>query len=296
MLGVGSGGFPADYGDYRKYFAENPSYQRVADVAETEDYDEIRNPHAHSEFLQIFAELGLVGLVLFCLFWGLVVYTLWRSRKSEVSDLTIGALGGVIAFGISAAISGLALRYSPGNVLLACCAGLGCALALRSGETDAGSSDNSKGFTIPKGLAVASIGVLALIMAGFAMRSRDVLNSQKAQSQIDFLFNEESPALNENLLRRYQQVLGFDSSNSGAHLGIGFLLYQMKRPSEALPHLEFAHTHGYGRPFGYVILAFAHEQTGNLARSEEVLAECVRSYPRSVVGRSGGPGVQSSTS
>jgi O-antigen ligase len=286
ILGVGNGGFPADYGHYRRFFAENPSYAKIAAVAETEDYDEIRSPHAHSEFLQIFAELGFVGLLLFCLFWAAVLRALWKARKGDASEFTIGALAGVIAFGISAAISGLALRYSPGTMMLACVAGLGCALAKPAEKaTQSSAASTSSGFAIPKGAAVVALGLLALVMAGFAIRSGAVLNSQKSQSQIDFLFNEESPALNESLLRRYQQVLSYDESNSGAHLGMGFLLYQMKRPADAIPHIEFAQSHCYGRPFGYVLLAFAYEQTGNLKKSEELLLDCVRSYPRSVVGR-----------
>jgi O-antigen ligase len=286
ILGVGNGGFPADYGYYRRFFAENPSYARIAAVAETEDYDEIRTPHAHSEFLQIFAELGFVGLLLFCLFWVVVLRALWRARKGLDSEFAIGSLGGIVAFGISAAISGLALRYSPGTIMLACVAGLGSALARASREAEHESATNpSSGLSIPRLAAVGAVGLLAIAMVGFALRSRDVLNSQKAQSQIDFIFSQESPALNESLLRRYQQVLSLDASNSGAHLGMGFLLYQMKRPAEAIPHLEFAYSHSYSRPFGYVLLAFAHEQTGNLARAEELLADCLRSYPRSIVGR-----------
>jgi tetratricopeptide (TPR) repeat protein len=212
---------------------------------------------------------------------------LWRSRKGDDRELTIGAFAGVIAFGTSAAISGLAFRFSPGTVMLACVTGLGCALARDSQgrpEASVGTTPTS-GVMIPKGVVVAALALFGLAMTGFALRSRDVLNSQKAQSQIDFLFNEQSPAPNESLLRRYQQVLTIDESNAGAHLGMGFLLYQMKRPDEAIPHIEFAHSHGYGRPFAYILLAFAYEQTGKAAKSEEILADCLHSYPRSVVGR-----------
>ena len=292
ITGVGNGGFPADYGTYRRYFAENPRYAKIATISETEDYDEIRSPHAHSEFLQIFSELGLIGLLVGGIFAAMVVRALWRARKSIESEIPLGALAGMIGFGVSAAISGLALRYSPGTVMLACVAGLGCAFARTSTSEPTGSPKGSpKGseattrFTIPKAGAIVALSLLSLLSLALALRARDVLNSQQAQSQIDFQFSDNSPAINEGLLRRYQQVLMLDENNSGAHLGLGLLLYQLKRPSDAITHIEYARTHSWGRPFTWVLLAFAYEQTGNLQRAEEILADCLRSYPRSVVGR-----------
>lgn len=287
VLGVGNGGFPAVYGEYRRYFVENPRYAELAVVAETEDYDEIRSPHAHNEFLQVFAELGLVGLALYTLFWAGVVRLLWRARKSIDSEWVIGVLAGIIAFATSSAISGLSLRYSPGCVTLACVAGLGCAIARRSIQTQNPSGETSPIlFTVPKWALAAILVVLTFSSIALALRNRDVLNSQRAQSQIDFRFSLESPALNEGLLRRYQQVLSMDPANSGARLGMGFLLFQMKRPAETIPEVEYALKHSYGRPYAYVLLAFAYEQMGRLDKADEILSTCLVSFPKSLVARS----------
>jgi O-antigen ligase len=270
LLGVGNGGFTADYGAYRRYFAENPRYAKIAAVAETEDYDEIRSPNAHSEFLQIFSELGLIGFLLGATFVAMVVAALWKARKSVESELPLGALAGLIAFGASASISGLAIRYSPGTVMLACVAGLGCAFA-RTSTPESSESPEATNFAIPKAGAILGLSLLTLLNLALALRARDVLHSQQAQSQIDFKFSNDSPAINEGLLRRYQQVLMLDQNNSGAHLGLGLLLFQLKRPSDAITHIEYARAHSYGRPFSYVLLAFAHEQTGDLTKLKRSL-------------------------
>ncbi len=286
LIGVGNGGFPAEYGKYRRYFAENPRYARIAAVSETEDYDEIRSPHAHSEFLQVFAELGLVGVLIWGFFWIVVLRSLWRARSSLDGELAVGALAGVIAFGVSSLISGLSFRFSPGTVIAACVTGLGCAVAHVAVEQQQPNSPSpAAGLTLPRGPVIALVAILLLTTSGLGLRNRDVLNSQKTQSQIDFRFSFDSPATNESLLRRYQQVLDLDQANSGAHLGMGLLLYQLRRPAEAIPHIEYALTRSYGRPYTHVLLAFANEQTGNLEKADAILSNCLASFPRSIVAR-----------
>ncbi|MGH9833758.1 MAG: tetratricopeptide repeat protein, partial [Blastocatellia bacterium] len=90
-----------------------------------------------------------------------------------------------------------------------------------------------------------------------------------------------NPAGNEMLQRRYERALEFDPENAGAHLGYGLLLFQMKQPDQAIPHVEFASKRGYSRPFASVLLAFAYEQTGQVARAAEILGPCAASFPQS---------------
>ncbi len=288
VIGVGNGAFPAEYGKYRRYFVENPAYSKIAAASESEDYDEIRSPHVHNEFLQVMAELGLVGLILWGFFWVIVVRVLWRARGSIESGLPIGALAGLIAFGICSAVSGFSFRFSPSAVIAACVAGLGCAAARSAPMANRSSEETPPPASrvLPKVPVLVGIGLLLLVMLALGLRNRDVLSSQTAQSQIDFRFSLDSLAINEGLLRRYQQVIALDEANSGAHLGMGFLLFQMKRPAEAIPHIEYAYRHSYNRPYTPVLLAFALEQTGDLDRAISLLGECLASYPKSIIARS----------
>jgi len=284
LTGVGNGGFAANYGHYRKYFVENPHYAIVAAAAEAEDYDEIRSPLAHSEYLEILAELGLVGLALFFIFWAQVGWRMWQQWRAPNNQLMLGALFGLLSFGINSAISGFSLRFTPGAFLAACVACLGLAIAReKAGQADE-QAPADRLFSLPK-LAVAA-GLLVTLMAGVLLigRAQNVLASQKAQSQLDLVFSLQ-PADNEILLRRYQRVLELDPYNAGAHLGLGLLLYQMKRVNECIPHVEYAFKHDYGRPFAYALLAFAYEQAGKTDQATGLLADCLTSFPRSVFAR-----------
>jgi len=282
LLGVGNGGYSADYGGARRAFVENPRYARIAAASEAEDFDEIRSPQAHNEFLQVFAELGIVGCALFAAFWAQVVWQLWRRRRAPGNDLILGALFGLIAFGVSSAVSAFSFRYTPGAITAACVLAVGLALA-RAAEAEAEPAPPP--VSLPKAIAAVAVAVALVPAVWFAWRAQQVLASQQAQSRLDFEVNLTNPGANELLLARYRRVLALDPENAGARLGVGLLLYQMRRINESIPHVEYALSHGYSRPFTYVMLAFDYEQAGDLGRATRVLADCVASFPKSIFAR-----------
>lgn len=278
--GVGHGGYESRYGEYKKYFAENPSYAKVAAVAETEDYDEIHSPRAHSEYLQLFAELGLIGVLLFAVCWVQFGRQLWRRRHGPYGYFALGALFSFVAFACSSLVSSFAFRMSPTVLLLACVLSLGL---LRSDKEAEESTDQS--LRVPKALILGGAVLAVLASLFFLGRNYNVYASQQTQSRLDFLFDLNNPATNEALARRYQTVLALDPANAGAHLGYSLLLFQMKRLPESLQHADYAFAHGYNRPYGYVLRAFCHEQLGELPRATQILQESLASFPKSIVAR-----------
>jgi len=291
LIGVGNGGYPSLYGEYRRYFVSNPQYAEVAAAAGSEDNDEIRSPLTHNEYLQLFVELGIIGLLLFSVFWLQVIWRLWKGRKTGegTSYWVWGALLGVIAFSISSAFSSFSLRFTPGAFVVACLLSIGFAFA-KSDEQQA--AEQGSNLSFPKSAAIGAAGIGVIACLAFTARAYNVYASQLLQGgatlrteKLDFNYYPDRPADNERLERRYKRVLELDSENAGAHLGYGLLLFQMKRPADAIPHLEYAWKHAYNRPFGYVALAFAYEQTGNLARASQLLADCVASFPQSAFAR-----------
>lgn len=279
LKGVGIGGYEASYGTYKQLFVNNPRYAKVAAAAEREDYDEIRSPRAHSEYLQIFAELGLTGVILFTAFWWLVIHQLWRRRSAECGYQALAALLAVLAFGICSLISAFSFRSPPVVLLLGCLLTLG--LSVPAPPPAEAAPDTRR--TVPRFLLLG--GTLLSVCAALALtvRNYNVYASQQAQSGLDFRFNLTDAASNEVLARRYQQVLALDSANAGAHLGYGLLLFQMKRLPESQQHIEYAFRHGYGRPFTILLRAFCQEQLGNLAQATETLATGLQSFPKSIV-------------
>ncbi|MGE0132816.1 MAG: O-antigen ligase family protein [Blastocatellales bacterium] len=290
LIGVGNAGYPSLYGSYRKLFISNPQYSKIARTAGPEDYDEIRSPLVHNEYLEIFVELGIVGVLLFLAFWGQVVRALWRRmRQSTVvnTNWALGALLGLVAFGISSFSSGLSMRYTPQAFILACILSIGFAAA-RKNQEDAG---REMTIYFPRPAALAIVAVSFAAGALFVVRTYNVQASQRLQGGsspaelMDFRFYPDNQPGNEALQRRYEQVIELDPENAGARVGYALLLFQMKQPDKAIPHVEFALKHGYSRPFAYVLLAFACEQSGNLDRAEQALSECLASFPRSLYTR-----------
>lgn len=284
ILGVGAGGFSSLSGNYRRYFIENPRFASMAEAAEVDD-DEIHNRMAHNEYLQIFAELGLIGTTLFFAFWTQVLQRLWQQRRAPASHLILGAACGLTAFAISSATSAFSFRFTPGALLAACVTSSGLAAGRKSANPTVTQETNATAFTWPKLAGVAVMVVVAAACVTLIARAQHVLESQQLQSPLDFEFSLDSPAYNEGLLLDYQQVLQLDPYNSGAHLGCGLLLYQMGRIAESIPHVEYALKHRYGRPYTYVLLAFDYEQASDLKHATRLLAECVASFPKSVYAR-----------
>lgn len=287
VIGVGQAGYPAAYGEYRPYFASNPANEAIVKGAAWDDTDEIRSPQVHNEYLQIFAELGLIGLLLFAAFWLQLGWRFWQWGKSgaESAHWLLGVWLGMIAFSISSVSSSFSFRYTPSVFIFACLLAVGFGNRVSSPTV-------KEGFAFPKVAALAAAVVAVILSLAFTARAYNVYASQLLQGQatlqteaLDFTFYPGKPADNERLERRYKQVLELDSENTGAHFGYGLLLFQMKRPAEAIPHLEKGFDGGYNRSFGYVALAFAHEQAGNLSRATQLMKECLAAYPQSVFGR-----------
>jgi len=288
IIGVGAAGYPSLYGGYRKRFVSNPQYSEIARTAGPEDSDEIRSPLVHNEYLETFVELGIIGLLLFLAFWFQVARALWRRARLAKSVFTLGAFIGLVAFGISSFTSGFSLRYTPQAFILACVLGIGFATA----RTNQDPAERKATISLPRpaALAIIAIALIASVMA--AGRNYNVLASQRLQGgaslaelPADFQFYPNNQPGNEALQRRYQRVIELDPENAGARLGYALLLFQMKQPDKAIPLIEFAMKHDYSRPFAYVFLAFAHEQSGDLARAAQVLDDCLASFPQSIYTR-----------
>jgi O-antigen ligase len=285
LKGVGLGAYPARYGYYRRFFVENPRYQSIAAVAETEDTDEIRSPLAHSEYLQLFAELGLIGVVMYLLFWSQVLARLWQMRHARLGYLAFAAIASTIALAISAAMSSFAFRQTPSILVLVNVLALGWAVRDRAEEHAA----NQPEFKLPQSARLGVLGFFAIAGLLMLLQSYNVYASQRAQGsltvegQIDFMFALENPSVNEASVRRYQRILDYDPQNAGAHLGLAMLLFQMKRLPECIQHADRAFALSYNRPFTWLLRAFANEHNGAPDKAQEILREGLKSFPKSFI-------------
>lgn len=80
----------------------------------------------------------------------------------------------------------------------------------------------------------------------------------------------------------YLMSLRCNPFDAATHYDYGSLLYQQKRPSEAVLHLRHAVAYGINTSTSYAFLAAAEEESGDLNEAERTLAFAAKVYPRSV--------------
>ena len=278
-FGVGVGGYNADYDIYLRDYYRQPAYRKISGIDDGGMYEGV-STNAHNELLQMTCETGLLGAALFLAWLLSTVWVLWRRRRSVTPYYAIGALLGILAFAVSSTFTSFSLRSAPGAVMVACLLIVGL-----SGGSDQDGKKSLPRLVWPPA-AVAVLLIAALISSAlYAVRCQRVLAAQALESDLAARFFPQEPYRNEQMLADYQQVLRTDPHSPSVHLGCGLLLFQMKRPQEAVPHLEYAARHGYNRPVTQVLLAFAYEQVGNLEAANQLMAGCVASYPKSYYAR-----------
>jgi O-antigen ligase len=270
--GVGVGGYMARYMPTRRAYLENPRYLRLRQSDNSMDEWEAGSI-AHNEYVQLLAELGGVGFALFLAFWAALVWRLWRRAAPNY-----------LAFAVSSAVSSFSFRQAPSAVMACCLMILGTAEWLPR-KKSAAPGDAPAAVTLPKPLVAAALCLTFALCALLAWRAYGSLLSQSYQAEPDLQFSPTNPANNEAWLRQYRRALDYDPYNFGAHFGCGLLLYQMKRPQEALPHLAAANRLGYARPFTKVLEAFACEQTGQLDEAVRLVEESLAAFPDSLLAR-----------
>ena len=195
LIGVGAAGYPSLYGSYRKRLVSNPRYSSDRPCRRTRKIlNEIRSPLTHNEYLETFVELGIVGLLLFFAFWAQVALALWRRIRSAITvrsvqaNWTLGALIGLIAFGVSSFTSGFSLRYTPQAIILACALSVGFASARTSSRRRRGRKAT---ISFPRvGRAGGHRDFAHRPVCIFAGRNYNVLASQRLQGSVNRFMNQ----------------------------------------------------------------------------------------------------------
>ncbi|HYE74423.1 MAG TPA: O-antigen ligase family protein, partial [Blastocatellia bacterium] len=284
--GVGVAGWPASYTQYRRFYIQNPSYARLQQ-AESSGDEYAAGSLAHNEYVEILAELGFIGLLLFLipaiqLAWQLG-QRCWQSRRTTWSYLPIGSIAGLAAFALSSSASNFSFRQVPSTVIAISLMVLGLTKIGNKDEQE--NKFDERVVWLPKAAPAAALTLALVISAVMTWYSYHSLQSQRLQVEPDLQFSPTDPLKNQAWLAQYQEALAHDPYNYGAHFGCGLLLYQMKRPQEAAQHLDAARRLGYERPFVNVLLGFAYEQAGQLDAALQTLSETLASFPESFLAR-----------
>jgi len=269
LLGVGGNNYEAAYPNARAQFSARHPNSSLVGLNE-----HLLTVYAHNEYVQLIAELGFIGLLLFVLFSLSLVAALWRALKQRSQILpALGAGGAMLAFAVSSGASGSSFRYFGGGLVFFFAAAFLTRIA--AGAQTSSSNKPQEPVHFGGALRQVAVGLCALMLLNTC-----VLSAQAAGTVLHGLAQVSGEA--NKAEGYYQSSLRVYPASPATHFGYGIWLYNNRRAGEAVPHLSYAVNNGFNSSICYAYLAGAADSAGNSALAERALASAVRVYPASV--------------
>lgn len=266
LTGIGANNYDVAYPEARARFSlEHAGSPLVA------MHEEMLVERAHNEYVQMLAELGVVGFALFLTFCGALASVVWRALRYSRSPLAAGACCSLLAFLVSSGASSASFRWMGGGLVFFFAAALVSRLSVD--ERQAAPQREFKLALIPSRLVVASALALSLLM--FGGRTAQAINS--------ILHGAANRRENQQQAERlFSNALKWNPFDAATHLNYGLWLYYERRPREAVPHLRYAVSRGMNASVCYAYLVAAEAGAGETQAAAATMAEAVAVYPRSV--------------
>jgi O-antigen ligase len=270
LVGVGGNNYEVNYAHSREKFSERHPGSSLVGINE-----DLLTVYAHNEYLQMLAELGVVGLLLFVLLSLLLVLTFWRALKhSQYAMPALGAGSAMLAFAISSGASGSSFR-NLGSSLLFFFAAANIA-RIAAGTKGPSRIIPSKTVYLSdlkfRRISLSACTLVIIIVGVVGAQAGGLMLHGLAQSSVD-------PVLSEHY---YSTSLQLYPASAATHFSYGLWLYSKGRSSEAVPHLRDAVDRGFNSSICFAYLAGAEANAGDLSAAERTLASAVKAYPISV--------------
>jgi putative inorganic carbon (HCO3(-)) transporter len=268
LLGVGANNYQAKFGEGRSQFsARYPSSPLVA------MNDHLLTLYAHNEYVQMAAELGLIGLMLFVLLSLSLVATFVRGLRVRLHPLPVlGTAGAMLAFAISSGASASSFRYLGGGLMFFFAAALITRRKSPQFRSDESTSVIHIGGTMFRAIHLCVFSLMLLSVCFFAVQAAGATYQALAETSGDATQAE----------RYYRRSLQVYPANIAAQFGYGMSLYGKGRSAESVQYLRSAVDRGFNSSVCFAYLAGAEATAGDLAAAERTLATAVQIYPVSV--------------
>lgn len=269
LTGVGANNYEVAFSAARQQFAVAHPGSALLGMNE-----QLLTQYAHNEYVQILAELGIVGILIFGAFCLLLSRTIWRAvRHSHNPLLALGAGAGLLAFAISSAASAFSFRWFGSGLMCFFAAALVSRLESGSSPKRQPASDAGlRPAIVQRAVPACAFGFAVFMFIGAGMQAMNGVTHAWAQTS-------STPSEAETF---YRHSLRFNPFDAASHFDYGSLLYQQRRYEKAVKHVRYAVAHGFNTSTSYAMLAAAEEAAGDAVSSERTLAVAAKAYPHSV--------------
>lgn len=271
LIGVGADNFGDSFNSarasYRSIHPNEPSDERVSDSLVE---------RAHNELLQVAGELGIVGLVLFLIPFG--IFVVWvsqslLSRKFRISAMFWGSLGGITAFGVSSMVSSFSFRLTQNGIVFV----LVFLIALNELRKSNKGPNGSRGKIASHGPARAlRFAFIALVLS--AMFATSLL---KAVAEYIAILGDQAEDTT-SAMAYYGRARQLDPDYTATYLRGAGRTFADKDYRTAAEQMSRAIDDGYGVVLNYSVLAECFEETGDLVSAEATFSKALKIYPNSV--------------
>ena len=268
FFGVGADNFGFQTNNYRMQLSSvSPDDPNLAEAEDTIP------ERAHNEYLQITAELGIVGLAIFLWFIagiGIMGYRTLR-RSKHISIFLIAAFTGLGLFLTSSLVTSYSFRLIQNGFVFFFVLAVAASRSFKRCENRSHKAEIAdSGFSLK---LVFSAGiVLSLLLTSYCtIRVASVAYATKANGTRDL---DEASVL-------YKKAMSLDPENPEAPYFLGLRLMDQGRYTESAWFLDESISIGKGRSADYSYLASAESLNGDTAAAELTFEEAAKMYPRS---------------
>lgn len=268
ILGVGADNFGMQVNNYRAvYGTENPSDPNLVNAE-----DGVPS-HAHNEFLQIIAELGIIGGLIFLSFLFGIAIMSYRALSGlrNGSLYPFAAVLGIGMFLTSSLVSAYSFRVMQNGFVFFFVLAVASRLLFKD-RVDVTSGPAVRFSRSQFKLACAAGFALCFLLA--------VYSTARVSSTIITTRANYEPNFGE-ATRLYMLAMKLDNENPDARNNYGMRLFQQGCYADAVPHLAEAIRIGKGPSAAFSYLATAYTLSGDIGGAEKTFAEAAALYPQS---------------
>ena len=265
FAGVGADNFGQEFVRYRASYAElhpdDPNLS-LADDAIAE--------RAHNEYIQIAAELGVVGIVIFGVLLAGIIYAgicLLR-RAPRASPYTVAAFIGLAAFLSSSFVTSYSFRIIQNGIAFVIVLAIAIGGTLGRQRQAKPQSQASRKWSV----LFAVISLLAVMLATYS-----IVRIVALQTAINGAYESDLEAR----YKAFDRAIAIDPANATLEWGYARSLAAQKRYHEAAEHFQRAINKGKATSIDYARMSIVQRLGDDLDGAEATIREALRAYPRS---------------